>query len=229
MSGQHETIKKRIVEGRGFFCSWSGGKDSCLALYRVMREGGKPRCLVSMLEEDGSSSRGHGLPVEILCQQALSIGVPLVARATSWEGYESALLSILEELKGEGVEDGVFGDIELEEHREWLSRVCYGPGVEPHFPLWGMQRNDLLKKLFEAGFTATIVAVKEGVLDNRFLGRTLDSALLEEFEELGIDACGEEGEYHTVITDGPILSTPLFLKACDRVLKDGQWYLNVTL
>lgn len=217
------------MEDRGFFCSWSGGKDSCLALYRATREGGRPRFLVNMLEDDGRSSRGHGLPVEVLGQQALSIGVPLVARATSWEGYESAFLSVLEEHKGEGVEAGVFGDIELEEHREWLSRVCSIAGVEPHFPLWGMRRNDLLEELFDTGFIATIVAVKEGVLDNRFLGRTLDGALLREFEELGIDACGEEGEYHTVVTDGPIFSTPLLLKTCDRILRDRQWRLNVTL
>lgn len=218
-----------IEKDTGFFCSWSGGKDSCLALHRAMREGGKPRFLVSMLEANGDVSRGHRLPVEVINRQAQSLGIPLVSRATTWEDYESTLLSVLEELKGEGVKDGVFGDIELEEHREWLARVCSGIGVVPHFPLWGTKADDLLEELFGSGFIATIVAVRDGTLDNRYLGRVLDRALTAEFMEMGINICGEEGEYHTVVTDGPVFSTPLHPMQGDKILRDRYWQMSVTL
>lgn len=229
MSESKEIFEEFDLKDKGLFCSWSGGKDSCLALYRAIREGGRPRFLVSMLEENGEVSRGHKLPVEVIKRQALSLGIPLVARATSWEGYESTLLSVLEELKEVGVKDGVFGDIYLEEHREWLSRVCSIAGVAPHLPLWGIKTGDLLEELFGNGFVSTIVAVKDGVLDQRFLGRNLDRDLSMEFSELGIDVCGEAGEYHTVVTDGPVFSTPLNLKAGEKVLGERYWQMSVTL
>lgn len=217
-----------VVKDLPFFCSWSGGKDACLALYRAMQEGGVPRFLVTMLYEDGKASRGHKLPIDLVNKQALSIGIPLIARKTSWEGYESALLSILGELRLEGIEVGIFGDIELEGHREWVSRVCSLVDMHAYLPLWGNKRGDLLDELLNAGFKATIVAVRENVLDRRFLGMTLDKALLQEFTDLGIDASGEAGEYHTVVTDGPIFSSPLLLEAKGENLFDGHWFLDVS-
>jgi diphthine-ammonia ligase len=217
-----------VVRGRPFFCSWSGGKDACLALYQAMQEGGIPRYLITMLYEDGKSSRGHRLPVDLLSRQASSIGVPLISRATSWEGYEASLLSILDELKAEGVEMGVFGDIELEEHRVWVSRVCSLVDMNACLPLWRKSRSDLLNGLIDAGFKAIIVAVREDALDRRFLGRTLDRALLQEFSDLGIDVSGEAGEYHTVVTDGPIFSSPLLLEAKDDLFSDGHWFLDLS-
>ncbi len=118
-----------IVEEKHFFCSWSGGKDACLALYHAIREGGVPRFLVTMEYEEGGASRGHRLPIGLIGKQASLIGIPLITRKTSWEGYEEALISILEGLRQEGVEVGVFGDIDLEEHREWVSRVCSSVGM----------------------------------------------------------------------------------------------------
>jgi diphthine-ammonia ligase len=215
------------VKGKPFFCSWSGGKDSCLALYNAMQEGGIPRFLITTLYEDGDASRGHRLPVDLVRRQATSIGIPLITRATSWEGYESVFLSVLKGLKKEGVEVGVFGDIDLEEHREWVSRICSSVEMNAVLPLWNKSRNDLLDELLNAGFKATIVATREGVLDRRFLGRTLERALLQEFADLGIDASGEAGEYHTVVTDGPIFSSPLLLEARGECFNDGHWFLDL--
>lgn len=217
-----------IIEDKHFFCSWSGGKDACLALYLAMREGGVPRCLVTMEYEDGGASRGHRLPIALVAEQASSIGIPLITRKTSWEGYEPAFLSILEGLRQEGVEAGVFGDIDLEEHREWVSRVCSSVDMDACLPLWGKSRSELAGELLGAGFKATIVAVREDALDRRFLGRTLDEALIEEFTGLGIDVSGEAGEYHTVVTDGPIFSTPLVLKVKGEFFNDSHWFLDVS-
>jgi uncharacterized protein (TIGR00290 family) len=216
------------IKGSPFFCSWSGGKDSCLALYRAMNQGGTPRFLVTTLNEDGKTSRGHGLPLDLVGRQAQSIGVPLITRATSWEGYESVFLSILDELKREGVEAGVFGDIDLEGHREWVTRVCSCADMKAYLPLWNISRRDLLEELFEAGFKARVVAVREDALDRRFLGRVLDRSLLEEFTDLGIDPSGEAGEYHTVVTDGPIFSSPLLFEAKGELSHDGCCFLDMS-
>jgi diphthine-ammonia ligase len=217
-----------IVEGKQFFCSWSGGKDACLALYRAMQEGGVPRYLVTMEYEEGGASRGHRIPIDLIGKQASSIGITLITRKTSWEGYESALLSILERLRKEGVEAGVFGDIDLEEHREWISRVCSSVDMNAFLPLWGSHRNELIDELLGAGFKATIIAVREDALDRRFLGKTLDEDLIREFAGLGIDVSGEAGEYHTVVTDGPIFSTPLVLEAKGEYFYDRHWFLDVS-
>ncbi|MGE5229502.1 MAG: hypothetical protein ACM3MJ_07260, partial [Deltaproteobacteria bacterium] len=93
-----------------FFCSWSGGKDAYLALQRAVERGGVAAALVCMLHEDGGVSRGHGLPLALLEEQAAALGVPLVTRATTWDGYEATLVSLLHELRAQGVEAGVFGD-----------------------------------------------------------------------------------------------------------------------
>lgn len=216
------------IKGCPFFCSWSGGKDSCLAMYHAMREGGKPRFLLTMLTEDNERSRSHGLPVTLIRKQALALGIPLVVRATSWDDYEVTFLSALREFERQGVEVGVFGDIDIDAHREWVEQVCCSAAIRPYQPLWKQARRRLLEELFKTGFKATIVVVKEGTLDRRFLGKTLDADVVLEIEEMGIDSSGEQGEYHTVVTDGPIFSAPLHLDMKRQVLRDGYWFLEVS-
>ncbi len=216
------------IKDCSFFCSWSGGKDSCLSLYRAIQEGGQPRFLLTMLREGGERSRSHGLPVSLIREQALSLGIPAVFRASSRDDYETVFVSALCEFKKEGVGVGIFGDIDIEDHREWGERVCSSAGVRPYFPLWKKDRRGLLEKLLKAGFKATIVSVKEDVLDTRFLGKTLNMDVIKEIESVGIDASGEEGEYHTVVTDGPIFSTPIRLEEKGQVFRQGYWFLDVS-
>ena len=218
-----------MIKDCSFFCSWSGGKDSCLSLYRAIKEGGRPRFLLTMLREEGERSRSHGLPVNLIRQQASSLGVPVVVRSSSRDDYEKVFFSALCEIKEEGVEVGVFGDIDLEVHREWVERVCSSGGVSPYFPLWQEDRRVLLEELLEAGFKATIVSVKEDVLDRDFLGKTLNMEVIKEMESVGIDASGEAGEYHTVVTDGPIFSTPLRLEEKGQIFRQGYWFLDVSV
>lgn len=210
-----------------FFCSWSGGKDSCLALYYAIREGGNPGKLLTMLIGDGERSRSHGLPLNLLKKQSLSLNIPLITRATSWEDYEENFVSILRKIKREGITAGVFGDIDLEEHRVWVEKVCARVDIKPYLPLWKKPRRRLLEDFIESGFKATIVAVKDGVLDRRFLGEVLDLTLIEDLENEGVDASGEEGEFHTVVTDGPIFSFEISLKKKEQVFSNGYWFQNV--
>ena len=106
------------------FAAWSGGKDSCLALHRAINQGLKVRYLANMVTEDGERSRTHGLSAKVLQAQSQAIGIPLVQRQTSWQSYEGEFKRMVNDLKQEGIKGGVFGDIDLPEHRDWVERVC---------------------------------------------------------------------------------------------------------
>jgi len=209
------------------FCSWSGGKDSCLALFRALGSGLRPTVLLTMLTETGERSRSHGLPVTLLKEQAERLGMRLVTVCTSWDDYEKNFLNAARRLREEGISAGIFGDIDLEQHREWVERVCAKEGMEALLPLWKSSRDDLLAELQSSGFKAVIVSVKNGVLDSGFLGKTLDAEIIEEMKIAGIDASGEEGEYHTFVTDGPIFSRPVDFSRGHVHLRDGYHFLDM--
>ncbi|MDP2859502.1 MAG: diphthine--ammonia ligase [Bacillota bacterium] len=210
-----------------FFVSWSGGKDSCLALHKGVKSGGMPALLFTMLDEGGERSHSHGLSCEVLLVQARSLGIPIIFRAASWEKYEAAFLDGLSEIRDADVSMGVFGDIDLDDHRKWVERVCGSMGIAAMEPLWNSPRRDLLSEFITNGFQAMIVAVKDGLLSPNYLGRVLDMQVVQEFESLGIDPSGEAGEYHTVVVDGPPFREPVAICPVSRTFKDGYWFLTV--
>lgn len=215
------------LAGRQFFCSWSGGKDSCLALYHAIRQGGKPGALLTMMAEENRTSRSHGLSRELLCEQARLLGIPIELHSAAWEGYEEAFLKAARDLKARGMEHGVFGDIDLEPHREWCRRVCGAAGVTALHPLWQRARRELMEEFIDLGFTAVIVVTQADRLGPEWLGRAIGREALAGLEKAGVDACGEEGEYHSVVTGGPIFSAPLALSFREPVLRGGHWHLPV--
>ncbi|NLE23693.1 MAG: diphthine--ammonia ligase [Actinobacteria bacterium] len=213
------------IAGARVFVSWSGGKDAYLALQRAVRRGAEPAALVCMLHEGGHVSRGHGLPLALLQEQAAALGVPLVTRATTWEEYEATFVSLLHELCAQGVQAGVFGDIDLQAHRDWVENVCELCGLGSHLPLWQEPRRRLVDE-FLAGGRATIVAVDSSRLGAEFLGLELDDGVIARLEAAGADACGEEGEYHTMVTDAPLFARAVAL-AWDGVdERDGHHVLR---
>jgi diphthine-ammonia ligase len=214
------------IAGRRFFTSWSGGKDAYLALQRAVNAGGVPAALLCTLNEDGVASRGHGLPLGQLEAQAAALGIPLVARPTSWDEYEATYVSVLHELRDQGVEAGVFGDIDLQAHRDWVENVCEVSGLACHLPLWLEPRRRLLDELLGGGARATIVAVDQSKLPADFLGLVLDEDVIARLEALGADACGEEGEYHTFVTAGPLFTAPVPLTWTGTGERDGHWVLK---
>jgi len=217
------------IKNKNFFCSWSGGKDSCLALYRSIQNGGKPKALLTMMLENGKRSRSHGLSHSIIQSQADSLGIQSIVRSTSWDNYEQTFVSALSELKETNVEYGVFGDIDLEPHLEWVERVCSSVGVQAYEPLWQTARRDLLDKFLQLGFKATIIAIKQDALNDSFLGRTLDRHVISDLEKAGVDASGEEGEYHTIVTDGPIFTKKIDIESKNQFIQDGYSFLDVSL
>ena len=184
------------------FVSWSGGKDCALAAYKAMSQGHQVLYLVNLISEDGERSRSHGIRREVIALQAKAMGIPLIQVKTSWEQYEENFKQAVRGLKNKGVEGGVFGDIDIEEHRQWVERVCGELGIKPLLPLWRLDPGELLSEFLRLGFKAIVVATK---LDQNLLGRGLDKSLLTEIQGLGAHPSGEYGEYHTFVTAGPIL------------------------
>jgi uncharacterized protein (TIGR00290 family) len=210
-------------------CSWSGGKDSCLALWRSLQTGASIRYLATMLTEDGQRSRSHGLSLAVLEAQAAAIGVPLLTRAATWDQYEPTFVELLCEAKDAGVTAAVFGDIDIPRHRQWEESVCAQAGLTASLPLWQQDRLALLEEFWSAGFACRIVVARDGVTDRKYLGRVLDRALAEELSRAGIDACGENGEFHTVVTSGPIFKVPLSIELRGQVLRSGCWFQDLAV
>lgn len=182
--------------------SFSGGKDSCLALWRARQAGLDVRAVVNVLEETGERNRSHGVPRSLLEAQARALGVELVAPAASWRGYEATFVQALAELRSRGFEVAVFGDIDLQAHRDWEEKVCARAGLECHLPLWHEPRPDLAREVLRLGFRAIVVCTDSRFLDDRFCGRVYDAQFIADLPA-GVDACGENGEFHTFVYDGP--------------------------
>jgi diphthine-ammonia ligase len=185
-------------------CSWSGGKESCLACYKAMQEGHELAALLTMLTTTGNYSRSHRLSRDLLVAQSRAMGMTLRQRRASWNTYEREFLRALISLKEEGIEGGVFGDIFLDEHREWVERVCTKAGIVARLPLWGMKSRDLLHTFIDAGFEAIVVALRNDILDEHWLGKRIDGEFIQQMEGAGVDVCGENGEFHTAVVDGPL-------------------------
>ena len=214
------------IAGRSFFCSWSGGKDSCLALHHAIKNGGQPRALFTMLAEDGAASRSHALPKTLIEAQARSLRLPSFSRSASWTQYEEQFILALHEFKKSGIDVGVFGDIDIDEHREWVRRVCGIAGIVPVHPLWKRARRELLEEFIGLGFKARVIVVNEQYLGWNFLGKAIDAQTITEMESAGIDPSGECGEYHTVVTDGPLFASPIEIRHAKPVRNDGYWFLQ---
>jgi diphthine-ammonia ligase len=208
--------------------SWSGGKDSYLALHRS-RASYEVVALITMFNEDGSRSRSHGLRPEILEAQAHRLGLPICKGRGSWATYESGYLQALADARALGISHVIFGDIMYESNREFPERVCDVSGLMPVEPLWGEPTDRLYREFVLTGADARVVTVKDSVLDASWLGRRLTLNLLDDLRAAGADPCGEHGEYHTVVIDAPAFSSPIDLARLDHVSRDGCWALDFTI
>lgn len=209
------------------FVSWSGGKESSLALYRALKAGFKVGFLFNILNEEGLRSRGHGLRKEVIDAQAKAIGIPIVYGKASWEGYEEEFKRIIKELKNMGIEGGVFGDIDFQEHRDWVEKVCGEVGLKAIEPLWNQKYETLLTEFIDIGFKAFIISVKAELIDPEWVGQPLNWEFIEFLRSREIDLCGENGEYHTLITYGPIFKQRLKIIESNKVKKADRWLLEI--
>jgi uncharacterized protein (TIGR00290 family) len=197
--------------------SWSGGKDSCLALWRARQSGMPIRRLITAMDESGSSARSHGVPPALLTAQAEAMGLEMCFYDTSWKTYEEKFVATLRQALADGFENAVFGDIDLIPHREWEEKVCAQAGLQACLPLWDEPRDKLVREFLSLGFKAVVVCVDGRFLTEDFCGREFDDAFLSDLPA-GVDACGENGEFHTFVYDGPTFARPVKFKR-DQILR----------
>lgn len=209
--------------------SWSGGKDSYWATLKAAEEGLTPRVLLNVLNEEGQISRSHGIPAPVLQAQAEALNLPIHLVAASWKEYETHFTAALKTLKEQyGLTHAVFGDIDLQDHREWEEKVCAHAGLTAVLPLWQADRKDLVLQMLSSGVRTIIVSCNE-VMGARFIGTMLTPAVVEELESLGIDPCGETGEYHTLVVDGPRFSFPVEVSVRKKRRHDHYWFADLVL
>lgn len=189
-------------------CSWSGGKDSCLALKRALANGYEIKHLLTMFDETGTRSRSHSVSTEVMLKQADALNMKLITPSASWQDYEKVFVGELEKLKSEGIEAAVFGDIDLQAHRDWEEKVCAAVNIEAVLPLWNEKRLDLVEEFLIENFRSVVICVNEKFLPKEFCGRVFDRDFIKDLPE-NVDACGENGEFHTFAFDGGIFKNPV--------------------
>ncbi len=192
-----------------FVMSYSCGKDSALALHRMIQAGHQPVALLTTVNIDQGRSWFHGVPDDLLAAIADSIGVPVITARCKPDDYTAALETALTQAKELGAEAAVFGDIDIEDHKSWNTERCAAVGLDCLLPLWQEPREALTREVLDAGFVALIKIVQVAALDETFLGQTLSPALCARIAAAGADICGENGEYHTIVVDGPIFRWPV--------------------
>ena len=188
--------------------SWSGGKDSCLALWRSQLSGMIVLDLLTALDETGLKTRSHGVSKELIVSQAEQLGLRPNFIDASWKDYESFFTDALIQFKNLGMSHAIFGDIDLVAHKEWEEQVCMKAGLSAFLPLWNKNRLDLVQEFLDLGFKARVVCVDDRYLNAGFVGQEFDKYFIEHLP-LGVDACGENGEFHTFVYDGPNFKKPV--------------------
>lgn len=211
------------MSDKNALCSWSGGKDSCFALMKAKEAGYNPAVLLNVLNEEGKISRSHGIPAEILRQQSALAGLPIHLISSSWTEYEQKFTGALGMLKERyRLHHAVFGDIDLQPHRDWEEKVCTAAGLQAVLPLWQQDRKQLVLQMLDSGIETMIVSCNE-LMGERFIGRQITYQLVEELESIGVDACGENGEFHTLVLNCPLFSERLNAEI-RRTLKHEQYW-----
>jgi len=210
-----------------FVASYSGGKESALAVYRAIEQGHIPVALITTYNTDMGRSHFHGLSQPVLENVSDALGIPLMLIKTSGADYMQNFEKALLGAKALGAEGCVFGDIDIEGHRQWCSQRCENAGLEPLFPLWGERRKKIVHEFIDSGFVANIAVVNTNHLGDDFLGERLTREVAARIEAQGADICGENGEYHTFVSAGPIFSQPVRFSFGEKVVQNEYAILPV--
>jgi diphthine-ammonia ligase len=215
------------MDGRKFVASYSGGKDCMLAIHRAMASGLKPVAFIIMHNEARQRSWFHGITEVGIEQVSQAVGVPIWLIKTEGPAYTENFERALIKAREAGAEVCVFGDIDVQAHHDWCTARCAATGLEALFPLWGESRKSVVYELIDAGFKARITVIDLERMDGRFLGQTLTRELADQIEAEGADICGENGEYHTFVYDGPMFLHPVNLPFGSPVTEKNRLILPV--
>lgn len=220
---------KTNAHNRPSIVSFSGGKDSSLALYHAMQTGNVIGLIV-MLEEQGQRSRSHAMPLDIIRAQAQAIGLPVFMASSSWNDYENKFINLLNEAKQKGAEVLVTGDLDMPEQGCWHDRVTKTVGLKLGMPLWLRPHREVVEEFIQLGFQSVVVTVNLKLgMKVEDLGQVLSLEYIQELENRGIDPCGEGGEFHTTVIDGPIFNKAIPVRKLDIVYHEEYAFLSLEL
>jgi uncharacterized protein (TIGR00290 family) len=208
---------------------FSGGKDSMLALDRARRSGYTDLRLVTLYDGDSARVRFHGVPVAVMRAQAAAVGLPIHCYPTTPAMFEAVFTAALEEQRAHGARAAIFGNIHLADVRAWYEERVRAAGLEHIEPLWGEAPDALVREVIARGYRAVVTCVETARSDRAWLGQPITSELVDVFAAAGIDLCGERGEYHTLVTDGPLFQRPLAVRMGDVREESGFCQLDVRL
>ena len=203
--------------------NWSSGKDSSLALYKILEENKyEVTSLLTSINKEFQRISMHGVRVSLLEKQAESLGLPLIKMELpaepSMEEYREIMRQTMNEIKSTGVTHSVFGDIFLEDLRKYREDQLKTVGMKGVFPLWKDNTSDLIREFLDSGFKTIVTCVNETYLDKSFAGRVIDQDFIKDLPE-NVDPCGENGEFHTFTFNGPIFKSPVKFEVGEMVKK----------
>ena len=205
------------------FMNWSGGKDSALSLYKAKQEGIPVTTLLTTVNGETDRISMHGVRRILLKQQAVAMGLPLhtieLPGMPGMEAYENMMHVAHRELKSEGFTHGIFGDVFLEDLKQYRENLLAKEGLACLFPIWKKGSNDVVQQFLEYGFRGIVVCVNASYLDKNFCGRLLDESFFNDLPP-AVDPCGENGEYHSFVFDGPLFSRPINFKIGETVFRE---------
>ena len=226
------------------FFNWSGGKDSALALYEVLQNSSfDVKYLLTNLSAEHNRISMHGVRFELLQLQAKSIGLPLttlkIKKDASMEDYNDLVQEKMQFFIDKGIKHCFFGDIFLEDLKIYREKQLDKVNIKAHFPLWKRPTKNVIKTFLDLGFKAKVVSVNANLLDKSFAGRELNESYIKDLPK-NVDVCGENGEFHSFVYDGPIFKNPISVKVGEIVKKEYKsdknsqwnnafWYADLTV
>jgi len=204
------------------FLNWSGGKDCSLALHRLKKQGIPIDFLFTTLSKETTRVSMHGTPKELITRQAMSIGIPsrklYLPGSSDLTLYNKMMRHEMQLMQSRGINTAVFGDIFLEDLKKYREEQLQAIGMNSVFPLWKEESKKLIEEFIDAGFKAIIVCVNAKKLSRDIVGKELNRSLINELPA-DVDVCGENGEFHTFVYDGPIFTQPIRFITREIVLK----------
>lgn len=211
---------------KALFC-WSGGKDSAMALYLIQQQRDyEIVALVTTVTESYDRISMHGVRVELLEEQAARIGLPLekviISQRSSNAEYEAKMKKLLVRYKAQGVTHVIFGDIFLEDLKIWREKNLAIVGMHGVFPVWNRETEELSRSFITAGFKTIITCIDTEKLDGSFAGRLYDESFLNDLPAT-VDPCGENGEFHSFVYDGPVFNGPVAIEKGETVFRDNRF------
>ncbi|MEO9964602.1 MAG: diphthine--ammonia ligase [Reichenbachiella sp.] len=210
-------------------CSWSGGKDSCFALMKRIAGGDKLHVLLNVMDENLEYSKSHGLTSEVLDAQSKALGVPIQLASTTWSTYEKNFISNLKQMKEDyDLEGIVYGDIDIEAHKTWEEKVSAAADLKALLPLWQGHRRRLVEDMIQSGIKAIIVSCIPD-LGFDFLGKEINYELLDKLEAKGVDVCGENGEYHSLVVNCPLFDHEIKVVQGEKMKVGNYCFIETNL